>query len=745
MLNASVIIPIFNEKGNIKPLIQRIHTACMSNNVQYEIICIDDFSTDNSFSIIQNFVKQYPIILKTKKGKKGKAQCLIEGFHYAKYPVVAMIDADLQYPPEALVPMVNAVYDDRYDVVVANRSEQQISFLRQCISTSFRWFFGKYLHGFNVDVQSGLKVFRKEILERITLTPTAWTFDLEFLVKSRDAGYRIGSFDIVFSKRFSGKSKVNLLKTSFEIGVSALKLKMQDPQIIPFSYQKTQNEGSGFHFKGKKFLPYSSLFFFFFSFYTLTTQQVLLILTGFIFFAVGLWLNWHTTIVFIIAFVTIIYFIDLLFNLLLILKAFIKKPEIRVLREEIERIQDNNWPSYTIFCPLYKEWSVLPQFITAIERLEYPKNKLQVLLLLEEDDRETIEQVKKYTLPSYLQVIIVPHSLPKTKPKALNYGLLFAKGRYCVVYDAEDIPDRLQLKKAVLAFQKSQNNTICIQAKLNFYNPHQNVLTKIFTLEYSLWFDLVLTGIQSLKGPIPLGGTSNHFRTENLKTMEGWDAFNVTEDCDLGIRIAKKGYRTAIIDSITLEEANSEFVNWFRQRTRWIKGYIQTYLVHLRDHKRFVQEWGIIHAASFHLIVGGKILCMFVNPLLWGTTIVYFAFRGSVGNFIETFFPSPILYMGAFSLVFGNFLYLYYYMIGCVKRRHYSLVKFAFLVPFYWLAMSAAATISVYETIINPHYWAKTVHGFHLQNKSTVTQAVSIIGQKLIDQRYSRYPSSPNV
>src|SRR5581483_11735953 len=159
-------------------------------------------------------------------------------------------------------------------------------------------------------------------------------------------------------------------------------------------------------------------------------------------------------------------------------------------------------------------------------------------------------------LPNYFKIIVVPDSSPKTKPKACNYGLQFATGEYSVIYDAEDVPDPLQLKKAIVAFAKSAKNVICIQAKLNFYNPHQNILTRVFTAEYSLWFDLVLTGLQSIEAPIPLGGTSNHFKTQILKKIKGWDAFNVTEDCDLGLRLFKNGFSTAIMDSTTLEEAN---------------------------------------------------------------------------------------------------------------------------------------------------------------------------------------------
>ncbi len=188
----------------------------------------------------------------------------------------------------------------------------------------------------------------------------------------------------------------------------------------------------------------------------------------------------------------------------------------------------------------------------------------------------------------------------------------------------------------------------------------------------------------------------------------------MTEDCDLGIRISKHGFKTAIVKSTTYEEANSRMKNWYNQRSRWVKGYIQTYLVHNRRTNDFFEHNTAKVFFSFQIIVGGKILSLFINPLMWIITICYFLFRAHVGIFIQSLFPLPILYIGAVSFVLGNFMYLYYYMAACIKRGHDSFVKYIFLVPFYWLGMSAAAWKAVYEIVVKPHYWSKTVHGLHL-------------------------------
>lgn len=485
--------------------------------------------------------------------------------------------------------------------------------------------------------------------------------------------------------------------------------------ITPLAEEKIQSHGNGFIHNGQEYIHHSDLQEHQIALHRLSEQQIVFLSALFIIICLSLILNWHTTIVVLVATITLLYFADLLFNLFLIYRSFSRAPELVVTPQELSEHVHDLWPTYTIFCPLYNEAAVLGQFVKAMSAMDYPHDRLEVMLLLEEDDQTTIDAARAMKLPEYFTIQVVPQSSPKTKPKAMNYGLKKAKGEYIVIYDAEDIPDPLQLKKAVLAFAKAGEKTVCIQAKLNFYNPHQNLLTRVFTAEYSLWFELVLTGLQSIHAPIPLGGTSNHFRKADLKKLHGWDSFNVTEDADLGIRLVKQGYTTAVMESVTLEEANSNAINWFWQRTRWIKGYMQTYFLHMRRPGEFKNRLKRPHFLTFQLVVGGKVLSMFINPTMWIITIGYFVLRSILGPFIESFFPSAIFYMAALSLVFGNFLYMYYYMIGCKKNEHDDLVKYAFLVPIYWLAMSVAAWVAFYKFVVAPHHWSKTKHGLHLK------------------------------
>lgn len=476
----------------------------------------------------------------------------------------------------------------------------------------------------------------------------------------------------------------------------------------------SQDYGNVVHHKGIGYTSYNSLSLHESAIHTWKPIHVKIGFTLLALFIFGLILDWHTTLVFLIALLTFLYFADLIFNFFVICRSFQFQPEIEVTQKQINAVLPHTWPTYTIFCPLYHEHSVLHQLIKAIQKIDYPKKRLQVLLVVEEDDKKTRKHIKSMQLPSYFRVLRVPDTLPKTKPKALNFALKYAHGEFATIYDAEDIPDPLQLKKAVIAFWQNDLSLVCLQAKLNFYNTHQNILTRLFSCEYALWFDSLLPGLQSIHAPIPLGGTSNHFRIADLKKCKGWDAFNVTEDCDLGIRFARYGYHTAILDSTTYEEANSKLTSWFSQRTRWIKGYIQTYLVHMRDPRALLRDFRKPHILTFQLIVGGKVMSTFINPLMWILTISYFLLRSFIGTFVESFFPSPIYYLAAFSLVFGNFLYMYSYMIGCAKRGQEDLIKYVYLVPFYWIAMSISAWKAVTQIVSNPYYWAKTYHGLHL-------------------------------
>jgi cellulose synthase/poly-beta-1,6-N-acetylglucosamine synthase-like glycosyltransferase len=388
--------------------------------------------------------------------------------------------------------------------------------------------------------------------------------------------------------------------------------------------------------------------------------------------------------------------------------------EAVVTADEVAAIRDDELPIYTVLVPCYREAGIVAQLVTNLGALDYPSDKLEILLLLEADDIETLEAAKASNPPRTVTIVVTPDGQPKTKPKACNVGLLLAKGEYLVIYDAEDRPDADQLKRAVIGFRKARPGTVCLQAALNYFNAEENLLTRMFTLEYSFWFDYMLPGLDGKAMPIPLGGTSNHFDTQALRELGGWDPYNVTEDADLGIRVAARGKHVGVIDSTTFEEANRAYGNWIRQRSRWIKGYMQTTLVHLRHPVRLAREAGLLPALGFALLIGGTAVSFLaVIPL-------YLLFIASLlipPHVMASYFPGWVLWFSLLNLLLGNGLMIWVSMMGAFRRRRYWLVLWALMNPLYWLLHSISAYKGLIQLITRPHYWEKTAHGLtHLDD-----------------------------
>uniref|UniRef100_A0AAU7YND7 Glycosyltransferase family 2 protein n=1 Tax=Wolbachia endosymbiont of Oeneis ivallda TaxID=3171168 RepID=A0AAU7YND7_9RICK len=360
-----------------------------------------------------------------------------------------------------------------------------------------------------------------------------------------------------------------------------------------------------------------------------------------------------------------------------------------------------NEPIYTILLPAFRESAVIEQLIESIESLDYPKSKLDVKLVIESDDQEMLAAIEKCTLPQYFEVIKVPHSLPRTKAKSCNYAMNFARGKYVVIYDADDKPDPLQLKKALIEFNKGDEKLACVQAKLNYYNYDYNFLTKSFSLEYMSWFQYLLPGFQKMNMPIPLGGSSNHFSVEVLKKVLFWDAYNVTEDADLGLRLAQMGYKIKIIDSETLEESPTTVFAWIKQRARWIKGYMQTYVVHLKNIKLLFKHTGLKGILLLNLFVGSSAFIFFMTPFLLFSLILTQVLSG--------------LFLYYFIVVYVINLIFLIIAIKQQKMPFYFYIISIFF-PVYSLLHSVAAFLALWEFVVHPQQWNKTQHGLWKQN-----------------------------
>lgn len=441
------------------------------------------------------------------------------------------------------------------------------------------------------------------------------------------------------------------------------------------------------------------------------------ILAGYLIFAIFLWgmtLDWLQSLTILVTILNVFFGGSVLFKMVLSLIGAADRTH-QITIAETNSIDEQSLPTYSVLVPVYNEPEVTANLIEALSRLDYPHEKLDVLLLLEEKDLVTIKAAQAANPPRYIRFIYIPDSQPKTKPKACNYGLAFARGEYLTIYDAEDIPDPDQLKKAIFAFRKGDPSLVCVQAALNYYNRNENFLTRMFTLEYSYWFDYLLPGLETLDLPIPLGGTSNHFRTDRLRELGGWDPFNVTEDADLGIRASKRGYTVGVINSTTYEEANCDLKNWIRQRSRWIKGYMQTWLVHNRNPWKSLEKLGLKSWLAYQFLIGGTVLIFLTSPVLW---ILFFYWILTRAYWLENLVPGWVLYISLFNLSISNGLGIYLNMIAVFRRRYYQLVVYALLNPFYWQLHSVAAYMALWQLFSKPFYWEKTVHGISKFTKS---------------------------
>lgn len=453
---------------------------------------------------------------------------------------------------------------------------------------------------------------------------------------------------------------------------------------------------------------------------TFTDAQLLFIFISIALALLLLTINFVSSFIFFNLFFSFVFLFSIVFKLYIALKGSKYELVEVVTREEVKAVKNDTLPVYTILLPVYKEDKLIRKLIWNLRSLDYPRGKLDVKLLIEEDDDKTLNAVRNLDFPANFETIVVPFHMPKTKPKACNYGLFFCKGIYLTIYDAEDVPDSDQLKKVVSLFRKLPKDYVVLQGALNYFNKNENLLTKMFTLEYSYWFDYMLPGLQSLDVPIPLGGTSNHFKLDKLRELGGWDPFNVTEDADLGVRVFEKRYKVGVVNSTTLEEANNEPFNWIRQRSRWIKGYMQTSLVHMRNPVKLVNKIGWRGFFGFNFFVGFTPITFLLYPILLGFYIIYLVFDLQT---VRVLFPDWVLYISIFNFVAGNTLMIYVNMLAVFKRRFYELILFALVNPLYWLMHSIAAYKGLWQLIYKPFYWEKTNHGLTKMSHSASAAA----------------------
>ena len=385
-------------------------------------------------------------------------------------------------------------------------------------------------------------------------------------------------------------------------------------------------------------------------------------------------------------------------------------------------------PKVSILVPLFHEKRIASRLVARLSRLTYPKSRLEVLLLLEHDDSQTRAALAEADLPPWMRVLVVPPGNLTTKPRALNYGLRFCNGDIIGIYDAEDNPAPDQIGLVAAHFDEAPPEVACLQGILDYYNPHANWLARCFTIEYASWFRIVLPGMSRLGLAIPLGGTTLFCRREVLEQVGGWDAHNVTEDADLGIRLARRGFRIEMIDSVTLEEANCRFWPWIRQRSRWLKGYMTTYRVHMRRPLVLLRDLGWWRFLGFQVLFLGALSQFVLAPVLWSFWLAVFGIAhpllSFMGGYAQATTLSFFLLTECMGLIIG--------MTAVASPQHRGLIPWVPTLMFYFPLGAIAAYKALLELISRPFYWDKTDHGLSLD-------------QPVIDHTPSADPEAPPI
>jgi cellulose synthase/poly-beta-1,6-N-acetylglucosamine synthase-like glycosyltransferase len=400
-------------------------------------------------------------------------------------------------------------------------------------------------------------------------------------------------------------------------------------------------------------------------------------------------------------FLSTCYFLSLIFRGLAIHSGpFLTKPQRLPAAEDL--------PVYTVMVPLYQEGSLAEQLIRRLDRLDWPRAKLDIKLVCEAGDLETIAALERRLPGPEYEIVRVPNGGPKTKPKALNYALVAARGEFLVIYDAEDRPHPVQLREAHARFKTSDETIACLQAPLIISNLGDGWLSALFAVEYAGLFRRILPLLGSAALPMPLGGTSNHFRTSVLRAVGGWDPYNVTEDADLGHRLHRLGYRSEMITRPTLEEAPTETSVWLGQRGRWFKGWMQTWLVLMRHPRRLAAEFGVTGTITFHAMITGMLVSALGHPLII-VFLAVFAWQAVDATYVTPMEQALFLLDGINTLG----AYVLFVTMGRQamtrdeKRRLGSKWRW---VPIYWLMISYAAWCALIELHTNPFFWKKTPH-----------------------------------
>lgn len=707
----SVVVPTNNDRSLVKKCFQCVDDAFRDTEYRYELIVVDDHSIDGTPEYVRSVQGELPVRLVEKKGKKGRSISIKEGVDVALGNAIVILDPDVRFTKEALVSMVSKL-EDSY-IVVASRSTYP-SFVYGIFSRMYGWIIGRVLLSVNANVRSGIKVFRRSLLDSLRFDPEfdpRLGFDAVLLYHARRVGWPISSVLVQYTRVLfhHGYSGEVLSRFSFAYGIVLIKVVHILRATFPFLFPPPPIEyfSAGFtNVNDYLFLsPAQSAK----GHITRETVSLFVIVVGLSLVSMfGVSRAFGIPLLMGIAFgISAMYLLLVAFKLVIMFRSLPAERDV-LTAEDLATVTNEELPIVSVLIPLYKEQEIIPQIFRYLSDFDYPREKLDIIFILESTDTETAEAFLAMNPPSHFKALLSPDVQPKTKPKAMNVAFGAAKGEILVIFDAEVLPERDQLKKAYLTFKRHPEAKY-LHSRMDVYNADYNWITRLYAGEFCYFYHFFLPGLVSSNYPIPISGHSTYFRREVIEKVGAWDAYNVAEDCDIGIRIYRKGFGSGrMLDTHTWEQSTTTVATWVRQRTRWIQGFIQTSIVQLRYPlllKRELKTWR--NFLIFLVLVPGNVVLNILNIVQWGMFVLW---NVTHAPFLQVAYSGVTLYLATICFFFGNFFFTFYSMYSLYVRKHYRIVPWGLLMFAYWIMLGIATIRATIHLFLHPHKWDKTSH-----------------------------------
>ncbi len=706
----SVIVPaVRRDKPYLRGCFEQVDAAIKGVGYSYEILVIGDHSSKAIKALVEECSHRFPLRFVETHGVKGRSSALKKGVDEAIGGTVVLLDPDLRCPPEAFGSMILEMREA--DVLVASRVKYPF-FAYALFSKIYRWIFARIFLSVDADVRSGLKMFRNSLVHDLRFDPEfdlRLGFDAFLLYHARRAGWKLRSVKVPYTRPLFHHGPLGAItsRTSLAFGIVLIAIGRVLRFLFPFLYPPQPQEyfEAGFtNINDYLFLaPEQS------AKGHLTREVYFLVFWSAL--AIYLWFNLiyiFTGKGFAWSFffhVAVVQFSLILFKAYVVRITFLLPPQPpRMLRDD-EKV---NLPVISVVLPVYKEKEIIPQLCQRMMDMDYPPENLDLIFVFESGDDETIEAFQQYPKPAHFKGLVSPDVKPKTKPKALNVALRETKGDLLVIFDAETLPETDQFMKVVAAF-RGDPTLDYIHCRIDVYNPNRNWITKMYTAEFSFFYNFFLPGLATVHSPTPISGHSVYFRREQLVKVGGWDAYNLAEDCDIGIRMFRNGYKRAtVLDSYSWEQSTTNIFSWMKQRTRWMQGFVQTSMVNLRFPALLWKDLGgLRNMVLFLFHVPGGVFLNGLNLAQWGMLVFWYATSDPI---IQSIFTDVLLYLSVVSFILGNIIFTYFNLIGLFYRKYYSFVGQALFSPVYWIMLSFATVRAIIRFFLQESTWDKTTH-----------------------------------